>query len=103
MDSLNSRRALTEDEITAALRELPNWTRTSDQISAKFEFADFREAVSFIVRIGFEAEDMNHHPELHNVYNRVAVSLTTHDAGNKLTELDFRLARAIQQVADGHA
>ena len=97
---MSSRRVVNAAEIAAFVRELPEWTERDGRIDREFEFGDFREAVAFIVRVGFEAEALNHHPELRNVYNRVGVSLTTHDAGNKLTEMDFSLARAIQRIAD---
>ncbi len=64
-----------------------------------FVFGSFREALSFMVRVGFEAEALNHHPEWSNVYNRVVIRLTTHDAGNKVTTSDLELARRIEGIS----
>ena len=84
---------LTPTEIAAALAGLPGWTHEGDALTRTFQFADFRTALAFMVRAGFEAEAMNHHPEWTNVYHRVAVRLTTHDAGNRITANDVELAR----------
>ncbi len=86
---------LTPDEIAAALRELPGWSFERDALARTFQFGSFREAMSFMVRVGFEAEAADHHPEWTNVYNRVAIRLNTHDAGNKVTAKDVALAKKI--------
>ncbi len=88
--------ALTPDAISTALASLNGWALDGDKLVKTYVFGNFREAVSFIVRIGFAAEELNHHPELYNVYNRVRVELTTHDVGNKVTDLDVSLATAIE-------
>ena len=93
------RKPLETIAIREALTELPRWVHEDDMLTKQFSFSTFREAVSFIVRLSFEAEQLDHHPELHNVYNRVTVSLRTHDAGNKVTEADLRLARAIESFS----
>ena len=90
---------LTAGEITAAQGTLPGWTYERDALAKTFKFGSFREALSFIVRIGFEAEDMNHHPDWTNVYNRVAIRLNTHDAGGKVTAKDVELAKRIQKIS----
>ena len=90
---------LDENEIAAALRELPGWTREGDALARTFVFGSFREAMSFMVRVGFEAEAADHHPEWTNVYNRVAVRLTTHDAGNRISAKDVALARKISAIS----
>lgn len=90
---------LTSSEITAALRELPGWTVERDALARTFQFADFKAALVFMVRAGFEAEALNHHPEWTNVYNRVAVRLTTHDAGNRVTTKDVELAQRLSRLA----
>ena len=90
---------LTPDEINAALRELPGWRRDGDALAKEFKFGSFREAMSFMVRVGFEAEAADHHPDWTNVYNRVAVRLNTHDAGGKVTAKDLALARKIQAIS----
>jgi 4a-hydroxytetrahydrobiopterin dehydratase len=91
-----SREPLSDDEIDDALDDLPGWSFEDDKITKTYEFSDFREAISFIVRLSFFAEEMMHHPELENVYNTVDVALTTHDAGGKVTEMDVTLASKIE-------
>ncbi len=89
----------TPHEIDEALATLDGWSHEGDALVKEFTVANFRAAVALIVRIGFEAEAVNHHPELTNVYNRVGVRLTTHDAGNRVTGNDIELARRIEAVA----
>jgi 4a-hydroxytetrahydrobiopterin dehydratase len=86
---------LTPEQITAALRELPGWSHERDALSHTFQFGSFREAMSFMVRVGFEAEAADHHPEWTNVYNKVSIRLNTHDAGSKVTAKDVALAKQI--------
>ncbi len=90
---------LTTSEITAALAALPGWKFEQDALTRTFQFVDFKAALAFMVRAGFEAEAMNHHPEWTNVYHRVAIRLTTHDVGNKVTAKDTALARKISELA----
>jgi 4a-hydroxytetrahydrobiopterin dehydratase len=87
------------DRVAAALRNLPGWRHERDALERTFKFGSFREAFSFMARVAFEAEAMNHHPEWTNVYNRVAVRLSTHDAGDKVTEKDVELAGRIQKIS----
>jgi 4a-hydroxytetrahydrobiopterin dehydratase len=89
--------ALNDAAIDEGLRSLSGWTRDGDAIRRDLTFGSFREAISFIVRIAFEAEQRDHHPDLGNVYNRVTIRLSTHDAGG-ITEKDFDLARAIDGI-----
>ena len=79
---------------------LPHWTRVEgrDAITRSFKFADFSAAFGFMTRAALVAEKMDHHPEWFNVYNRVDVVLSTHDAGG-LTELDVKLATAMDKLA----
>jgi 4a-hydroxytetrahydrobiopterin dehydratase len=91
-----SREPLSDDAIATALTDLDGWTHEDDKLKKTFEFTDFRAAISFIVRMSFYAEAMNHHPELENVYNTVSIALTTHDAGGKVTQLDIDLATEIE-------
>lgn len=86
---------LPADVLDRELTDLPGWTHDDDALVRTFHFAGFRPAVAFIVRVAFESEQRDHHPELHNVYDRVTVRLTTHDAGNRVTERDVELAHAI--------
>lgn len=92
-----SRDPLSDTEIEDALSELDGWTHTDDKLRKTYEFSDFRAAISFIVRLSFYAEEMNHHPELENVYNTVSIALTTHDAGGTVTETDVELASKIEE------
>ncbi len=94
-----TRDPLSASDIDDALSGLEGWAHEDDKLTKTFEFADFRAAISFIVRIAFYAEERNHHPELENVYSTVHVALTTHDAGDKVTAMDVDLARAIEEVA----
>lgn len=91
-----AREPLSNDAIEQALAELDGWRHDDDKLKKTFELSDFRAAISFIVRLSFEAEAMNHHPELENVYNTVSIALTTHDAGGKVTEMDVELAKKIE-------
>ena len=90
---------LTPTEITAALITLPGWTCERAALAKEFKFASFKEALAFMVRVGFEAEAMDHHPDWTNVYNRVAVRLNTHDAGGQVTAKDVALATKIQAIS----
>ncbi len=93
------RTSLSIEEIEAALADLPDWRFENDRLAKRFQFSSFREAMSFMVRLSFEAEMLNHHPELTNVYGRVDVVLTTHDAGNRVTAKDIALAQSIEQFS----
>ncbi len=88
---------LTETDISQSLKELPDWIYHDNQITKTFKFKSFKEALSFIVRVGLHAEEQNHHPEIHNIYNHVTLTLNTHDAGNTITHKDIDLARTIEQ------
>lgn len=90
---------LTAEEIANELSNLDGWAHEDDSLVNSFSFSNFREAVSFIVRVGFEAEELNHHPEITNVYNEVDIALTTHDAGDKVTKRDVKLAGRISEIA----
>ena len=91
---------LTAEARKAALAKLSQWSEVSgrDAITRKFVFKDFNEAFSFMTRAALVAEKMDHHPEWFNVYKTVEVTLSTHDAGG-LTELDVKLAEAMDQIA----
>ena len=89
---------LEEAEIERWLGEVGHWTRKGDEIERLFGFGDFQEAFAFLVRVALLAEKADHHPEIWNVYNKVRLSLTTHDAGG-LTHKDFALAAHINAAA----
>ncbi len=92
-------KSLSSAEIADAVGVLPGWKAENDALTKSFKFGSFREALSFMVRVGFEAEAMNHHPEWTNVYNRVEVRLNTHDAAGKITAKDVALAQKIQEIS----
>jgi 4a-hydroxytetrahydrobiopterin dehydratase len=93
-------RAATDGEITASLAALPGWAKVAARsaITRSFKWADFNEAWGFMNRVALIAEKMDHHPEWSNVWNKVEITLSTHDAGG-LSDLDFKLAAAIDAVA----
>jgi 4a-hydroxytetrahydrobiopterin dehydratase len=93
---------LSAAERKAALAELEGWETVSgrDAIKKAFKFADFNQAFGFMSRVALTAERMDHHPEWFNVYNRVEITLSTHDAGG-LSERDVRLAKFIDDAAGG--
>lgn len=74
------------------------WKEKNNQLQRDFEFANFSEAWAFMSRVALVAEKVNHHPEWSNVYNRVHISLQTHDAGNTVTEKDQKLAAEIDKI-----
>ncbi len=89
---------LSEAEVKAAMRTLPEWSEINDEIQRTFKFDDFARAMAFVNRVADAAEAMQHHPDVLIRYNKVTLTLTTHDAGG-VTELDVQLAKA----ADGFA
>jgi 4a-hydroxytetrahydrobiopterin dehydratase len=87
---------LTDAEIDAALSALPGWTRVGEGLERSFRFADFTRAFAWMTRVALLAEKADHHPEWSNVYNKVEVRLTTHDAGG-ITAKDIALATAMEE------
>ena len=90
------RRPLGDDQISRALEALPGWSWNQDQLHRSYVLRNFRDVVSFVTRIAFEAEAANHHPSLALGYNTVQVVICTHDAGNVVTQMDVELAHAIE-------
>ena len=74
------------------------WKEENNALHANFKFDDFKSAFAFMTEVAFYAEVQNHHPNWSNVYNTVNISLSTHDAGNIVTEKDHKLAKAIDKV-----
>ncbi|WP_017729996.1 4a-hydroxytetrahydrobiopterin dehydratase [Nafulsella turpanensis] len=74
------------------------WKEENNQLSRTFTFKDFVEAFGFMSKVALLAEKMDHHPNWSNVYNKVEINLTTHDAGNTVTDKDRELARQITQL-----
>lgn len=90
---------LTEVEIEKKLKDLPEWDYYENALHSEFEFESFKNCMSAMMRISFECEKLNHHPEWTNVYNMLEIKLTTHDAGG-VTELDFKLAEAMEKIVE---
>ena len=86
-----------QEERDAALTKLPRWELRDDKLHRQFHFADFGHAFAFMTQVALLAEKMQHHPEWSNVYNRMTVDLTTHDAGG-ISPLDVELAEQIDQL-----
>jgi len=74
------------------------WKEENNKLYRKFKFSDFSQAFSFMTRVALEAEKMDHHPEWKNVYNTVEIWLSTHDAGDIVTEKDKKLAAKIDAL-----
>lgn len=96
-----ARTPLSDAAVDAALAGLGGWTRAGDALAWQHTFPDVPAAAAFIVRVLFAAEAADHHPEITTVYTRVALALSTHDAGNRVTETDLALARRIGQLTEG--
>ncbi|MFZ4800195.1 MAG: 4a-hydroxytetrahydrobiopterin dehydratase [Bacteroidia bacterium] len=77
---------------------MENWKQENNKLTKTFIFITFVEAMAWMVKASFEIEKLNHHPEWTNVYNKVHVCLTTHDAGNTITEKDKQLAEILDLV-----
>lgn len=94
---------LTQDKIKSQLDELngttsKHWDLNGDRLKKEFKFDNFVEAFGFMTKVAILAEKANHHPEWSNVYNKVEIELTSHDAGG-ITVKDFQLAKGIESVA----
>lgn len=94
---------LSVSQIDDELQNLHGWEFERDDfgrdtIIRKINFADFSMAWGFLTRLAILSEQVNHHPEIYNVYNRVRITLTTHDIGNKVSDVDIHLARRINQL-----
>ena len=96
---MSSSASLARGVVETALKELPGWGLDQDKLYREFVFRDFNEAFGFMSRAALAAEAANHHPEWFNVYNRVRVHLTSHDAGG-ITQRDLDLAERMSEVAD---
>jgi len=90
---------LSAADLQHRLATLPGWRVGDGTIERTWDFADFRMAFAFMTRVAADAEALDHHPDWSNVYRRVTIRLSTHEAGNRVTERDLELAARI----DGHA
>jgi 4a-hydroxytetrahydrobiopterin dehydratase len=88
---------LSKQQIEDRLQQLEGWEYTDNALQTAFEFENFKEAFTMMTRIAFEAERLQHHPDWSNVYNRLHIALSTHDAGG-VTEKDFELAGLIDKL-----
>ena len=91
---------LPDDEITTGLESLPGWERSGDEIAKEYRLDNFRDSVAFVVRLSYEAEAANHHPDLDIRWNRVLVRLSTHSEGG-ITAKDLDLAAVIEGLSAG--
>jgi 4a-hydroxytetrahydrobiopterin dehydratase len=92
-----SRAKLSNEQIQENLRALSSWSVHDEKLHRELSFPDFVQAFGFMSSVALVAERMDHHPEWSNVYGRVVIDLTTHDAGG-ITERDFELARRIEAL-----
>jgi 4a-hydroxytetrahydrobiopterin dehydratase len=88
---------LTEKEIATAIAKLPEWKVVEGKLNRAFKFDSFVDAFTFMTKVAFAADKMNHHPELFNVYNRVVIDLATHDVDG-ISNLDIELAKKIDNL-----
>lgn len=91
--------ALSTEQIQAALAGLPGWQLEGAKLLKSYKFKDFKAALAFLNQVGALAEAQGHHPEIHNIWNQVSLRLCTHDAGDRITEKDLTLARALQSLS----
>jgi len=93
-----STRKATDQDVQAAIEELGSWTLVDGKLHREYVFRDFVQAFGFMTQVALLAERAGHHPEWFNVYKRVVVDLTTHEAQG-ITQKDLNLARQMEQVA----
>ena len=89
---------LSNEQVTAALADLPGWSRSGDSLTKTFTFKTFPEGIGFVDRVALVAEELAHHPDITINYNRVTMALSTHDEGG-VTEKDVALAERIETTA----
>ena len=90
--------SFSDAQIEDALEGLPGWSQEGEAIVKSFEFADFTAAIGFLQRAAGPIDEMDHHPEWTNVYNRVDIRLSSHDVGG-VTDRDVQLARVLERIA----
>jgi 4a-hydroxytetrahydrobiopterin dehydratase len=89
---------LSQTDIDEELKNLPGWSVVNEKLHKEFQFDSFNQAFGFMTRAAMEIEKMNHHPEWFNVYNKITIELTTHDAGG-ITKNDVNLAKILNSLA----
>ena len=95
---LNSMMRLSQEDIKEELKDLQGWSVVNEKLHKEFLFDNFNQAFGFMTRAAMEIEKMNHHPEWFNVYNKITIELTTHDAGG-ITKNDVNLAKILNSLA----
>lgn len=89
---------MTNASLAEQIDQLDGWTHNDNMLRKTFTFADFTQAIGWTVRVAFLAEAHAHHPDIDIRYNRVTLALTTHDAGNQITQKDIDLAQAVEAL-----
>lgn len=89
-----------EDQIQDAMERVPQWTELNSEIQRTYQFDDFVKAMAFVNRLAETAERRQHHPDILIRYNKITLTLSTHDAGG-ITDKDFQLASEIDRLAEG--
>jgi 4a-hydroxytetrahydrobiopterin dehydratase len=89
---------LSQTDIDEELKSLPGWSVVNEKLHKEFQFDSFNQAFGFMTRAAMEIEKMNHHPEWFNVYNKITIELTTHDAGG-ITKNDVNLSKILNSLA----
>ena len=89
---------LSQEDINEELKSLQGWSVVNEKLHKEFQFDNFNQAFGFMTRSAMEIEKMNHHPEWFNVYNKITIELTTHDAGG-ITKNDVNLAKILNSLA----
>lgn len=97
--NVNRTKLLSPEELAQELTTLPGWEGKDGMLGKIYAFPTFSDAVAFIVRISHPLEAMDHHPEIRNVYGKVYLGFTTHDQGNRITNLDVKAARIVEEIA----
>lgn len=95
-------RPLDPGQIAAALATLPGWSHRQGALHRVYRFGSFQAAIAYMHAASAAIDRLGHHPEWTNAYDRVTVSLTTHDAGDLVTSLDVELARLLERQAEGN-
>lgn len=94
-----TKQKLSSEAVQEALTQLPGWDVQDGKLHKQFKFGSFAQALGWMVAVGVQADKMDHHPEWSNVYNRVTVSLVTHDLDNSISNLDVDLAKKMEKLA----
>ncbi len=98
MNGFEGMMRLSQTDIDEELKNIPGWSVVNEKLHKEFQFDSFNQAFGFMTRAAMEIEKMNHHPEWFNVYNKITIELTTHDAGG-ITKNDVNLAKILNSLA----